>query len=171
MSRSKSFQPELYWKTESRVRVCCSQDLQECPFVFLSPSSRLCTPASGLLTQPLAKLGFSVLSQPPLLTSCFSGSLVALPAALQSPKPLPNYTSPGLLHPGSFILDDLRRYSVDLRYTVFQTMGSIPISTVIINQTSGSRTILHAYRFVHLSVLCQMPPLSLNIQNRTLLLS
>ncbi|XP_047378903.1 ketohexokinase isoform X7 [Sciurus carolinensis] len=45
-----------------------------------------------------------------------------------------------------FVLDDLRRYSVDLRYTVSQTMGSIPISTVIINETSGSRTILHAYR-------------------------
>ncbi|KAG3267756.1 ketohexokinase isoform X3 [Ictidomys tridecemlineatus] len=45
-----------------------------------------------------------------------------------------------------FVLDDLRRYSVDLRYTVFQTLGSIPISTVIINETSGSRTILHAYR-------------------------
>uniref|UniRef100_A0A8C9QHM3 Ketohexokinase n=1 Tax=Spermophilus dauricus TaxID=99837 RepID=A0A8C9QHM3_SPEDA len=45
-----------------------------------------------------------------------------------------------------FVLDDLRRYSVDLRYSVFQTLGSIPISTVIINETSGSRTILHAYR-------------------------
>ncbi|MBZ3879146.1 Ketohexokinase [Sciurus carolinensis] len=47
-----------------------------------------------------------------------------------------------------FVLDDLRRYSVDLRYTVSQTMGSIPISTVIINETSGSRTILHAYSFL-----------------------
>lgn len=57
-----------------------------------------------------------------------------------------NCTSPGLLHPGSFVLDDLRRYSVDLRYTVFQTTGSVPISTVIVNEASGSRTILHAYR-------------------------
>uniref|UniRef100_A0A8C9QKW6 Ketohexokinase n=1 Tax=Spermophilus dauricus TaxID=99837 RepID=A0A8C9QKW6_SPEDA len=47
-----------------------------------------------------------------------------------------------------FVLDDLRRYSVDLRYSVFQTLGSIPISTVIINETSGSRTILHAYSFL-----------------------
>lgn len=54
--------------------------------------------------------------------------------------------SPGSLHPGSFVLDDLRHYSVDLRYTVFQTTGSIPISTVVISEATGSRTILHAYR-------------------------
>lgn len=59
---------------------------------------------------------------------------------------------------------------MDLRYLVFQSTGSIPISTVIINEASGSRTILHAYRFVHLSVLCQLLPLSPNSQNRTLLL-
>lgn len=35
---------------------------------------------------------------------------------------------------------------MDLRYAVLQTTGSIPTSTVIINETSGSRTILHAYR-------------------------
>nr|XP_025723697.1 ketohexokinase isoform X4 [Callorhinus ursinus] len=46
----------------------------------------------------------------------------------------------------SFVLDDLRRYSVDLRYTVSQTTGSVPISTVIISEATGSRTILHAYR-------------------------
>ncbi|KAL6044006.1 hypothetical protein STEG23_008378 [Scotinomys teguina] len=46
----------------------------------------------------------------------------------------------------SFVLDDLRRHSVDLRYAVLQTEGSIPTSTVIINEASGSRTILHAYR-------------------------
>ncbi|KAM6220457.1 ketohexokinase isoform 3-T3 [Rhynchocyon petersi] len=49
-------------------------------------------------------------------------------------------------HVADFVLEDLRRYSVDLRYTVFQTTGSIPISTVIINEANGSRTILHAYR-------------------------
>ncbi|XP_047707478.1 ketohexokinase isoform X6 [Prionailurus viverrinus] len=88
----------------------------------------------------------------------FMGSLapghVADPLCLQpeslpppsSPQTLSNYTSPGLLRLGSFVLDDLRRYSVDLRYTVFQTTGSVPISTVIINEASGSRTILHAYR-------------------------
>ncbi|XP_074065970.1 ketohexokinase isoform X3 [Macrotis lagotis] len=48
--------------------------------------------------------------------------------------------------PGSFVLDDLRRYSVDLRYTVSQRVGSIPISTVIISAATGSRTILHAHR-------------------------
>ncbi|XP_073753245.1 ketohexokinase isoform X6 [Callorhinus ursinus] len=48
----------------------------------------------------------------------------------------------------SFVLDDLRRYSVDLRYTVSQTTGSVPISTVIISEATGSRTILHAYSFL-----------------------
>nr|BAE88363.1 unnamed protein product [Macaca fascicularis] len=46
-------------------------------------------------------------------------------------------------HVADFVLDDLRRYSVDLRYTVFQTTGSVPIATVIINEASGSRTILY----------------------------
>ncbi|XP_036027035.1 ketohexokinase isoform X1 [Onychomys torridus] len=49
-------------------------------------------------------------------------------------------------HVADFVLDDLRRHSVDLRYAVHQTEGSIPTSTVIINEASGSRTILHAYR-------------------------
>ncbi|XP_031212132.1 ketohexokinase isoform X1 [Mastomys coucha] len=49
-------------------------------------------------------------------------------------------------HVADFVLDDLCRHSVDLRYAVLQTEGSIPTSTVIINQASGSRTILHAYR-------------------------
>ncbi|XP_034369948.1 ketohexokinase isoform X2 [Arvicanthis niloticus] len=49
-------------------------------------------------------------------------------------------------HVADFVLDDLRRHSVDLRYVVLQTKGSIPTSTVIINEASGSRTILHAYR-------------------------
>lgn len=56
-------------------------------------------------------------------------------------------------HVADFVLDDLRQHSVDLRYVVLQTEGSIPTSTVIINEASGSRTILHAYRFVHLSAL------------------
>ncbi|XP_055255714.1 ketohexokinase isoform X2 [Moschus berezovskii] len=66
-----------------------------------------------------------------------------LPSNPQTPAEL---RLPGLLRPGSFVLDDLHRYSVDLRYMVFQTTGSVPISTVIINEASGSRTILHAYR-------------------------
>ncbi|XP_057629028.1 ketohexokinase isoform X1 [Chionomys nivalis] len=49
-------------------------------------------------------------------------------------------------HVADFVLDDLRRHSVDLQYAVLQTEGSIPTSTVIINEASGSRTILHAYR-------------------------
>lgn len=49
-------------------------------------------------------------------------------------------------HVADFVLDDLRRYSVDLQYAVLQTEGSIPTSTVIVNEASGSRTILHAYR-------------------------
>lgn len=73
---------------------------------------------------------------------------MASPAGLQFPTPLPNCASPGLLHPGSFVLDDFRRYSVDLRYAVFQTTGSIPTSAVTVSEATGSRTILHAYRFV-----------------------
>ncbi|XP_021491106.1 ketohexokinase isoform X3 [Meriones unguiculatus] len=49
-------------------------------------------------------------------------------------------------HVADFVLDDLRQHSVDLRYAVLQTEGSIPTSTVIVNEASGSRTILHAYR-------------------------
>lgn len=87
-----------------------------------------------------------------------------------NPQPPAELHLPGLLRPGSFVLDDLRRYSVDLRYMVFQTTGSVPISTVIISEASGSRTILHAYRFVHLSAPCQLPPPpSLSPQSRTLL--
>ncbi|XP_075811576.1 ketohexokinase isoform X1 [Microtus pennsylvanicus] len=72
-------------------------------------------------------------------------SLVALPSSsLNSCQTA--LRGGGLLHPGSFVLDDLRRHSVDLQYAVLQTEGSIPTSTVIINEASGSRTILHAYR-------------------------
>ncbi|XP_041487070.1 ketohexokinase isoform X1 [Microtus oregoni] len=71
-------------------------------------------------------------------------SLVALPSS--SLNSCQTALPGGLLHPGSFVLDDLRRHSVDLQYAVLQTEGSIPTSTVIINEASGSRTILHAYR-------------------------
>ncbi|XP_006712073.1 ketohexokinase isoform X5 [Homo sapiens] len=68
--------------------------------------------------------------------SCTVLSLLGAPCAFM-----------GSMAPGhvadSFVLDDLRRYSVDLRYTVFQTTGSVPIATVIINEASGSRTILY----------------------------
>ncbi|KAM4866851.1 ketohexokinase isoform 4-T4 [Thomomys bottae] len=51
-------------------------------------------------------------------------------------------------HVADFVLDDFRRYSVDLRYAVYQTTGSIPTSTVIVSEAGGSRTILHAYSFL-----------------------
>ncbi|XP_055108502.1 ketohexokinase isoform X1 [Symphalangus syndactylus] len=67
--------------------------------------------------------------------SCTVLSLLGAPCAFMGSM------APG--HVADFVLDDLRRYSVDLRYTVFQTTGSIPIATVIINEASGSRTILY----------------------------
>ncbi|XP_024408326.2 ketohexokinase isoform X3 [Desmodus rotundus] len=70
--------------------------------------------------------------------SCTVLSLLGAPCAFMGSL------APG--HAADFVLDDLRRYSVDLRYAVFQTTGSVPISTVIVNEASGSRTILHAYR-------------------------
>ncbi|XP_026969399.1 ketohexokinase isoform X4 [Orcinus orca] len=70
--------------------------------------------------------------------SCTVLSLLGAPCAFMGSL------APG--HAADFVLDDLRRYSVDLRYTVFQTTGSVPISTVISSEASGSRTIIHAYR-------------------------
>ncbi|XP_037669040.1 ketohexokinase isoform X5 [Choloepus didactylus] len=70
--------------------------------------------------------------------SCTVLSLLGAPCAFMGSL------APG--HVANFVLEDLRRYSVDLRYTVCQTRGSIPTSTVIISEASGSRTILHAYR-------------------------
>lgn len=70
--------------------------------------------------------------------SCTILSLLGAPCAFMGSL------APG--HAADFVLDDLRRYSVDLRYTVSQTTGSVPISTVIISEASGSRTILHANR-------------------------
>lgn len=114
---------------------------------------------SGPLTQPGTVWWFPVPSYPPPLASRVPSSPCHVPSDPQTfVEP---YLPPGILRPGSFVLDDFRRYSVDLHYTVFQTTGSVPISTVIINKASGSRTILHAYRFVPLSVPCQPPPPSL----------
>ncbi|XP_077008498.1 ketohexokinase isoform X3 [Tamandua tetradactyla] len=70
--------------------------------------------------------------------SCTVLSLLGAPCAFMGSL------APGLV--ADFVLDDLRRYAVDLRYVVPQTSGSIPTSTVIISEASGSRTILHAYR-------------------------
>ncbi|XP_049640169.1 ketohexokinase isoform X1 [Suncus etruscus] len=70
--------------------------------------------------------------------SCTVLSLLGAPCAFMGSL------APG--HAADFVLEDLRRFSVDLRYVVHQTTGSVPISTVIINEASGSRTILHAHR-------------------------
>ncbi|XP_021109268.1 ketohexokinase isoform X5 [Heterocephalus glaber] len=70
--------------------------------------------------------------------SCTVLSLLGAPCAFMGSL------APG--HVADFVLDDLHRYSVDLRYLVFQTTGSIPVSTVIISEATGSRTIIHAYR-------------------------
>ncbi|XP_055982065.1 ketohexokinase isoform X3 [Sorex fumeus] len=70
--------------------------------------------------------------------SCTVLSLLGAPCAFMGSL------APG--HVADFVLEDLRRYSVDLQYVVHQTTGSVPISTVIINEASGSRTILHAHR-------------------------
>lgn len=122
-----------------------------------------CSPAS---TQPVTVTPSPILA--PVLAPRGPRWPCHLPSSPQTPVEL---RLPGLLRPGSFVLDDLRRYSVDLRYTVFQTTGSVPISTVISSEASGSRTIIHAYRFVHLSAPCQPPPPlpSLSSQSRTLL--
>lgn len=60
----------------------------------------------------------------------------------------------GLFRFGSFVLDDFRRYFVDLRYIVFYITGFVFIFIVIINEVSGSRIILYVYRFVYLFVFC-----------------
>ncbi|XP_013851712.1 ketohexokinase isoform X5 [Sus scrofa] len=62
------------------------------------------------------------------------------------PKPPSNRAPPRVTPPGSFVLDDFGRYSVDLCYVVLQSTGSVPISTVVVSEASGSRTILHAHR-------------------------
>ncbi|XP_055982047.1 ketohexokinase isoform X1 [Sorex fumeus] len=72
--------------------------------------------------------------------SCTVLSLLGAPCAFMGSL------APG--HVADFVLEDLRRYSVDLQYVVHQTTGSVPISTVIINEASGSRTILHAHSFL-----------------------
>ncbi|XP_012925583.1 ketohexokinase isoform X8 [Heterocephalus glaber] len=72
--------------------------------------------------------------------SCTVLSLLGAPCAFMGSL------APG--HVADFVLDDLHRYSVDLRYLVFQTTGSIPVSTVIISEATGSRTIIHAYSFL-----------------------
>lgn len=107
---------------------------------------------SVLLTelQPMHSCLSRLLAQPDRQPAISSSLLAPSACTLgpRGPQTLSTAPPPGS-SAGSFVLDDLRRYSVDLHYTVFQTTGSVPISTVIVNETSGSRTILHAHRFVH----------------------
>ncbi|XP_069925432.1 ketohexokinase isoform X3 [Oryctolagus cuniculus] len=105
----------------------------------MRPTPALCCPCSEPPVPSWARWLLTTLPTPLLVP------LPSLPAALCSPQPSSN-CAPWLACPGSFVLEDLRRYSVDLRYTVFQTQGSVPTSTVIISEATGSRTILHAYR-------------------------
>lgn len=96
--------------------------------------------------------------------SCTVLSLLGAPCAFMGSL------APG--HVADFVLDDFGRYSVDLCYVVLQSTGSVPISTVVVSEASGSRTILHAHRFVHLSASCQPPPSPPpSSLSRTLLLS
>ncbi|NWW98608.1 KHK Ketohexokinase, partial [Caloenas nicobarica] len=48
-------------------------------------------------------------------------------------------------HAADFVLDDLRRYRVDVGHTVPQPGGSLPTSVVIASASRGTRTILHAH--------------------------
>ncbi|XP_074251469.1 ketohexokinase isoform X3 [Saimiri boliviensis] len=120
---------DKYPKEDSEIR-CLSQRWQRG-----GNASNSCTVLS-LLGAPCAFMG-----------SMAPGHVAEVPSGPASyplvPKPLSNCTPFGILRPGSFVLDDLRRYSVDLRYMVFQPTGSVPIATVIINEASGSRTILY----------------------------
>uniref|UniRef100_A0A8D1Y8H3 Ketohexokinase n=1 Tax=Sus scrofa TaxID=9823 RepID=A0A8D1Y8H3_PIG len=70
--------------------------------------------------------------------SCTVLSLLGAPCAFMGSL------APG--HVADFVLDDFGRYSVDLCYVVLQSTGSVPISTVVVSEASGSRTILHAHR-------------------------
>nr|XP_003230662.2 PREDICTED: ketohexokinase [Anolis carolinensis] len=47
-------------------------------------------------------------------------------------------------HPASFVRDDFRRYRVDLSLVSSHSSGALPISMVIADRATGSRTILHA---------------------------
>ncbi|XP_074251463.1 ketohexokinase isoform X1 [Saimiri boliviensis] len=125
---------DKYPKEDSEIR-CLSQRWQRG-----GNASNSCTVLS-LLGAPCAFMG-----------SMAPGHVAEVPSGPASyplvPKPLSNCTPFGILRPGSFVLDDLRRYSVDLRYMVFQPTGSVPIATVIINEASGSRTILYYDSFL-----------------------
>lgn len=103
----------------------------------------MCFSASSRRSPASVPLHSPTPTHPTTCTPAFQGPLGTFPPAPPGPRPS---GPPRVTSPGSFVLEDLRRFSVDLRYVVHQTTGSVPISTVIINEASGSRTILHAHR-------------------------
>ncbi|XP_045700266.1 ketohexokinase isoform X1 [Phyllostomus hastatus] len=121
------------------------------------PTPAPSSPCSGLPAPSWARW-------PPALLLSLGGCDFALlnsliPAVLEAeavrdmyPSSLKGVGQPWSEGPGSqspsFVLDDFRRYSVDLRHMVVQATGSMSIATVIVNEASGSRTILHAYSFL-----------------------
>ncbi|XP_038607162.1 ketohexokinase isoform X5 [Tachyglossus aculeatus] len=72
--------------------------------------------------------------------SCTVLSLLGSPCAFMGSL------APG--HIADFVVKDLQRYSVDLSQAVPQAESSIPVSIVISNAASGSRTILHTNSFL-----------------------
>ncbi|XP_034277030.1 ketohexokinase isoform X1 [Pantherophis guttatus] len=63
-------------------------------------------------------------------------------ALLGAPCAFMGSLAPG--HAANFIRDDFRRYEVDLTHVALHLACSFPISTVISNSATGTRTILHA---------------------------
>uniref|UniRef100_A0A8D0C7B6 Ketohexokinase n=1 Tax=Salvator merianae TaxID=96440 RepID=A0A8D0C7B6_SALMN len=63
-------------------------------------------------------------------------------ALLGAPCAFMGSLAPG--HAAGFVRDDFQRYEVDLTHVVLHLGCTLPISTVISNSTTGSRTILHA---------------------------
>ncbi|XP_042302159.1 ketohexokinase isoform X3 [Sceloporus undulatus] len=63
-------------------------------------------------------------------------------ALLGAPTAFMGSLAPG--HAAHFVRDDFQRYKVDLTHVVTHPASTLPISVVIGNCTTGSRTILHA---------------------------
>ncbi|XP_070591076.1 ketohexokinase isoform X2 [Erythrolamprus reginae] len=63
-------------------------------------------------------------------------------ALLGAPCAFMGSLAPG--HAANFVRDDFRRYEVDLSHVALHLACSLPVSTVISNSATGTRTILHA---------------------------
>ncbi|XP_026527360.1 ketohexokinase isoform X1 [Notechis scutatus] len=63
-------------------------------------------------------------------------------ALLGAPCAFMGSLAPG--HAANFVRDDFRRYEVDLTHVALHLACSLPVSTVISNWATGTRTILHA---------------------------